>query len=98
MDLETALAIHLEAERKCIRPTNNPIVNRHEELHIKTMMESPRNSKLLQKQIEEKKGEIERSRTRDVTSDLVCELFALQRLYAMVCAAERGQSLEPWAY
>jgi hypothetical protein len=98
MTLEEALSIHLENERKWIRPQNNPLVNRHTEMHIKIITEAPRNSKKLKKLIEDKKWQIEKSMTRDVTSDLVCELFALQRLHAMVSAAERGQPMEHYAY
>jgi hypothetical protein len=42
MDLETAIKMHLEDQRKRIHPTNNPVLNEYVELQISVIEKAPR--------------------------------------------------------
>jgi hypothetical protein len=51
MDLEEGIKKHPDNQRKWILLQNNPVINRHHELHIRTREQAPRSSADLERRI-----------------------------------------------
>jgi hypothetical protein len=51
MDLEEGIKKHLDSQHKWILLQNNPVINRHQELHIRTREQAPRSSADLERRI-----------------------------------------------
>jgi hypothetical protein len=51
MDLEEGIKKHPDNQRKWILLQNNPVINRHYELHIRTREQAPRSSADLERRI-----------------------------------------------
>jgi hypothetical protein len=79
-DLEQAIKMHLEGQRKWIRPQNNPMLNHTTELHIKTIEGAPRDSTSLYKRIADKKKQKNKASEVTQVQDINTEINALERL------------------
>jgi hypothetical protein len=98
-DLETAIKIHIQNERRWIRPENNLIIMSYNaELHIKTIEQAPKGSKSLENIITKKKVEIKAASDRNTTDNLSIEIQALKRLYGIVITYVPGEPLDGLAY
>jgi hypothetical protein len=97
-DLEQALKMHIEGQRKWIQPQTNPAVNHSTELHIKTVEGAPRDSTSLNKRIAEKKKQKARAWESAQIQDINTEIDALERVLGMVRKHEKGESLDGLAY
>jgi hypothetical protein len=51
MDLEEGIKKHPDDQRKWILLQNNPVINRHQKLHIRTREQVPRSSADLERRI-----------------------------------------------
>lgn len=97
-DLEEAIKIHIDNQRKRILPQHHSAINAVKELHIETIEKAPRDSASLQKAIETKRLEKDRARVIDDTQKIWTELDALEYLMALVRRFEAGKSLDGLAY
>ena len=97
-DLEQAIKMHLDNQRKMILPQNNTLYNELKELHIRIVEKAPRDSGSLLKKIETRKAEKDRATNVLNTQKLIHELNALEWMLAIVRRSEAGKSLDGLAY
>lgn len=97
-DLETAIKMHLDGQRKGISPLRNAAINHSVELHIKTIESAPRNSVLLLKRIAEKKKQKEKVFEVSAMQDLVTQIDALEWLLSLFRQHEEGRALDTLAW
>jgi hypothetical protein len=98
LDIETAIKMHIENQRKWIHPSNNPVIIQKVELHFRTIEKAPRDSKTLLNQITKKKQQLKEATQRVMTDKLCIELEALQWLYHLVKRSEGGLPLDGLAF
>jgi hypothetical protein len=79
-DLEQAIKMHLDNQRKWIQPQTNPAINHSTELHIKTVESAPRDSASLYKRIAEKKRQKDKAWEVTQVQDINTEINALERI------------------
>jgi hypothetical protein len=79
-DLEQAIKMYIEGQRRWIQPQTNPAVNDSTELHIKTVEGAPRDSASLFKRIAEKKKQKEKAWESAQIQDINTEINALERI------------------
>jgi hypothetical protein len=98
VNLDEAIKIHVENERKCLNPLVNKIIQVHTKLHIRIFEQTPRDSKMIERLIATKEKEMEQSDDIVRTQRLWTEIQALQRLLVMVQKSENGKPLDGVAY
>jgi len=98
MDLEGAIKLHVDNERKDIRPTKHPVIDLRAEVHIRVFESAPRNSCALKAFLERKKKELGRAKSVDMREDLYAEVQVCERPLGMLRACENGETLDGLAY
>jgi hypothetical protein len=97
-DLEEAIKIHLNNERKGIRPGTHTRVKRNIELHIRIFEKAPRDSKSVKALIERRKQVLDHPNSIEKREDAYVELQAYERLLGMIRLSERCEPLDGVAY